>query len=249
MPNGDDAIDAAFAPTAIAAPPPSLTGDDAIDSAFATKPDAASTSPSKGNGYHSWQRTLGGAALHAATGFGATAVAGARGVYDLATGVPLSEIDKRNQKFISDHTYTPADPATQGAMQLTDSPASPLQWPSKVFDTLSQTINNATDLSRLQRRVDVGAGNPLLADKAGTVGYGPPSAALPTTGGGSTAAGPIISGALEFGLGAKQVLPETSGVPVARASPGWGAETPTTTAAPNAAIAAPSTAIAVTAGG
>lgn len=223
---------------------------DARTAFFASDDTSTSSSDSapRQQGAAPWQRTLGGAALHAATGLGATAVAGARSVYDLATGVPLSEIDKRNQKFISEHTYTPTDPATQGAMQVTDNPASPIQWPSKVFDTLSQTINNATDLSRFQRRVDVGGGNPLLADKAGTAGYGPPSTALPTTGGGSTAAGPIISGALEFGLGAKQFLPDAGGVPVARASPGWGAETPTTTAPPNAATAAPSTAIAVTAG-
>lgn len=218
--------------------------------AFFSSPETATAGqlPKSTDGVHPWQGTIGRAALHAATGFGATVVAGARSIYDLATGVPLSEIDKRNQKFIADHTYTPTDPASQGAMQLTDNPASPLQWPSKVFDTLSQTINNATDLSRLNRRVDVGGGNPLLADKAGTAGYGPPSAALPTTGGGSTAAGPIISGALEFGLGAKPFLPETSGVPVARSSPGWGAEAPTTTAPSSAASATPKTAIAVTAG-
>lgn len=184
---------------------------------------ASTDSAPKQDGVRPWKETIGRTALHAATGLGATAVAGVRSMYDLATGVPLSEIDKRNQKFISEHTYTPTDAASQGAMQLTDSPYSPLNWPSKIFDTLSQTINNATDLSRLNRRVDVG-GNPLLADKAGTVGYGPPSTALPTTGGGSTAAGPIISGALEFGLGAKPFLPETSGVPVARTSPGWGTE-------------------------
>lgn len=196
---------------------------DARTAFFASPESATADAVPKPEGSHSWQRTLGGAALHAATGFGASAVAGARSVYDLATGVPLSEIDKRNQKFISEHTYTPTDPASQGAMQLTDNPVSPLNWPSKVFDVLGKTINNATDLNRFNRRMDVGGGNPLLADKAGTVGYGPPSTALPTTGGGSTVAGPIISGALELGLGAKPFLPETT-LPAARTTPGWGAE-------------------------
>lgn len=219
--------------------------DEDARTAFFSSPEEATTAsaPKVVEGSHSWQRTLGGTALHAATGLGSTAIAGARSMYDLATGVPLHDIRKRNDEFISDHTYTPTDPATQGSMQLTDSPSSPLNWPSKVFDTLSQTINNATDLSRLSRRVDVGGGNPLLADKAGTAGYGPPSTALPTTGGGSTVAGPIISGALELSLAAKPFLPETNGVPVARISPGWGAEAPTTTtpasAAPIAANRAP----------
>lgn len=225
----------------------SPAADQDARTAFFSSPESATAGQlPKSDGAHPWQVTLGRTALHAATGFGATAAAGVRSIYDLATGVPLWEIDKRNQKFISEHTYTPTDPASQGAMQLTDNPASPLQWPSKVFDVLGQTINNATDLSRLNGRVDVGGGNPLLADKAGTVGYGPPSTALPTTGGGSTTAGPIISGALELGLGVKPFLPETT-LPVARTSPGWGSETPTTSAPSNVATAAPKTAIAVSA--
>lgn len=196
--------------------------------AFFTSDDTseANASTLKPQGAAPWQRTIGGTVLHAATGLGATAVAGARSVYDLATGVPLSEVDKRNQKFISEHTYTPTDPASQASIQGLENPANPINWPAKAFDILSQTINNATDLSRLNRRMDVGGGNPLLADKAGTGGYGPPSNALPTTGGGSTTAGPIISGALEFGLGAKPFLPEAKGIPGARTTPGWGTENP-----------------------
>ena len=219
--------------------------------AFFTSDDTptASNAPTpREDGVRPWKETIGRTALHAATGLGATAVAGVRSMYDLATGVPLSEIDKRNQQFIAGHTYTPTDPASQASIQGLEHPANPINWPSKAFDILSQTINNATDLNRFNRRMDVGGGNPLLADKAGTVGYGPPSTALPTTGGGSTAAGPIISGALELGLGAKPFLPETSGVPVARTAPGWGAEAPTTTPASSAAVAAPRTAIAVPAG-
>ena len=200
--------------------------------AFFTSDDTTSNaSTPMVDGVRPWKETIGRTALHAATGLGATAVAGVRSMYDLATGVPLHEVRKRNDEFIADHTYTPTDPASQASIQGLEHPANPINWPSKAFDILSQTINNATDLNRFNRRMDVGGGNPLLADKAGTVGYGPPSTALPTTGGGSTVAGPIISGALELGLGAKPFLPETTGVPVARTSPGWGVENPTTPSA------------------
>jgi len=209
---------------------------DPLDTALAAHAQNTDNKSIQTGGIRPWKSTISGMFLHAATGLAANAAAGARSVYDLATGVPLSEVDKRNQQFISEHTYQPKDAATQAADLLVDSPRSPLNWPGKAFDILSETINNATDINRLNQRKDVGGGNPLLSDKAGTIGYGPPSTALPTTGGGSTALGPIISGIGQVALGAKPFVGEIStDIPTTRTSPGWGTEKPATTAEPSMA--------------
>jgi hypothetical protein len=197
--------------------------------AFFTSPESATAGQlPKEEGILPWKEVAGRAMMHAATGIGASAVAGARSIYDLATGVPLSEIDKRNQKFISEHTYTPSDRTSQAATQATDNPASPLNWPGKAFDTLGDAINQVTDprtwevYNEASRRSAAARGEPY---------YGPP-AALPTTGTGSTALGPVISGIAQVALGAKPIVDAARAsladvgpeIPTSRTAPGWGKE-------------------------
>lgn len=208
--------------------------------AFFASPESATAgqlpnTATKDEGVLPWKEVAGRTLMHAATGLGATAVAGARSIYDLATGVPLSEIDKRNQKFISEHTYNPSDRTSQAATQATDNPASPLNWPTKAFDMLGEAINSATDPRSLEKYREYTRQS--LAAR-GEPYYGPP-AALPTTGTGSTALGPIISGIAQVGLGAKPFLPEME-IPTSRATPGWGAESEAAaTSSPPAVSSAP----------
>lgn len=200
---------------------------DFLSSGGASTPIKATSSP---EGVAPWKEVAGRAFMHAATAVGSNIAAGARSAYDLATGVPLSEIDKRNQSFIREHTYEPTDTVSKTATQATDNPSSPLNWPTKVFDVLGDTINRATDPATWSRRVDVGG---PLSDKAGTVGYGPPSTALPSTGGGSTALGPIISGIAQVGMGAKPFARDLEAPIIGpRTSPGWGSEAVTAKRAP-----------------
>lgn len=160
---------------------------------------------------------------HAATALGSNAIAGVRSAYDLATGVPLSEVDRRNQDFISKHTYEPSDAVTRTADQAVDNPKSPLNWPAKAFDTLGEAINQATD-PRTWEKYNEGTRRNLAAQG---LPYFGPKPALPDTGTGSTALGPIISGIAQVGLGARPVLPEIEAPRIApRAAPGWGAEQP-----------------------
>jgi hypothetical protein len=159
--------------------------------------------------------------MHVATGMGSSAVAGVRSVYDLATGVPLSEVDRRNQEFISKHTYEPSDTVSRAADQAFDSPSSPLNLPTKVFKILGNAINEATDPRTWEQYNETSRRN---AAAQGLPYYGP-APALPTTGTGSTALGPIISGIAQVGAGAKPVLPEMEMPTFApRRSPGWGSE-------------------------
>jgi hypothetical protein len=185
-----------------------------------------------------WKEAAGKMFLHAATGMGANAIAGVRSVYDLATGVPLSEVDKRNQKFISEHTYEPKDAATRGLDLAIDDPRSPLNWPAKAFDMLGDAINQVTDPRSWDRRAE---GSKFLGPNEQGVGMitNRPPAALPTTGTGTTALGPIISGIGQVAAGAKPFMGEVSTqLPTSRSAPGWGAEVeapaPKTTAAPTA---------------
>lgn len=215
----------------------SPAADQDARTAFFTSDDTSSSSKTaapREEGMLPWKETVGRAALHAVTGLGASAVAGARSVYDLATGVPLSEVDKRNQRFIAEHTYNPTDKATQVATQATDNPNSPLNWPGRAFDFLGDQINKATDPRTWEQYNETGR---RLAAAQGQPYYGPP-AALPTTGTGSTALGPVISGLAQVGLGAKPFLPEINApdIPTTRATPGWGAEPETVSAPPAPAV-------------
>lgn len=145
--------------------------------------------------------------LHEASKFGASAKAGLRSLFDLASGLSLSEVDKRNQQDIASGTWNPTSPDSQAAIGSAEKIGGYVgAIPAKIFDTLSQAINNATDPRTLNRNVDPTGGNPLLADKAGIlpgssgVGASPASTALPTTGTGSTWLGPVVSGATQLGL-------------------------------------------------
>src|SRR5581483_6393114 len=160
-----------------------------------------------------WYNSVAGAVPLLGTGLqmgsrlGATAVAGARSVADLLSGKPLAQIDQANQRYIAANTYNPpAGSFSDLTGRAMASPVNPLNWIGKGFDVVGQSINAATDPRTWNQRLDTPSGNPLLADKAGTVGYGPPSTALPTTGTGSTALGPIVSGALQVATGIKPVM-------------------------------------------
>lgn len=186
----------------------------------------------------------GGVVRKEVTGLGASAIAGVRSLYDLATGKPLSEIDKANQKFIQQHTYQPPDVTTKALASAFESNANPLNWLGKAWDVVGESINRATDPRTWSRTVTPPAGNPLLADKAGGMPIGgmPAPAALPTTGTGSTALGPIISGIGQVVQGTMAAAPLAKGlggpeVPTARATPGWGSETPIEAPAPTTAPA------------
>lgn len=121
------------------------------------------------------QQAAGGLARHAITGFGASAIAGVRSLYDLATGKPLSEIDKRNKEFIAAHTYQPPDVATAGLVNAFESNANPLNWPGKVLDAGGELINKATG-GTVAGPVVSGVGQVALGAIPGIKGMGAPEA-------------------------------------------------------------------------
>src|SRR5581483_12159163 len=110
---------------------PAATADpvDALLAKGAGGPEQGRGSTSPASYYVTPQQAAGGLFRHVLTGLGASAVAGARSAYDLATGVPLSEVDKRNQKFIAEHTYEPQDAATAGLVKGFESNFNPMNWP------------------------------------------------------------------------------------------------------------------------
>lgn len=194
------------------------------------KPDKASAKATGGGG-QSFTQSAGEFLLNQATGLGAAAIAGGRSVYDLATGKPLSEVDKANHAFIDKYTYQPRGAAAKAVVEN-----NPLNLIGNVWGVVADTINNATDPNTWNRRVDTPAGNPLLADKAGTVDYGPPSTAPRQIGTGSTVLGPVLSGIGQVAMGAAPFFkggvraPE---IPTNRATPGWGPGEPRSTPTPS----------------
>ena len=168
--------------------------------------------------------------LHEASKFGATAKAGVRSLFDMLSGTPLSEVDRRNQQDIAANTYDPSDPASKAMINTAGKMWDTAMYvPGKLFDALGTAINNATDSRTWSRTVSPGS-NPLLADKAGIlpgnsgVGAATPSTALPTTGTGSTWLGPVLSGAAQVALGTTGLR---GGAPGSWAPRGAGAATST----------------------
>lgn len=137
--------------------------------------------------------------LSAAAKFASTARAGELSAYELAKGSTAAEVEKRNRERI----YAPAAGSPSAVVQgAFESNYNPLNWPSWLTRKIGEGITKGSDPQTWKARIDTSAGNPLLADKAGTVGYAPTPAPLPTTGGGSTIAGPVVEGVLNLGLSA-----------------------------------------------
>jgi len=100
--------------------------------------------------------------VHEATGFGASAVAGTRSLYDLAKGTPLSEIDKKNQALFQQYVYQPKGKEGEAQVKAFESPLNPLNWPSMGLDWLGDQINKATG-STAAGPITAGAGKLALA--------------------------------------------------------------------------------------
>lgn len=188
---------------------------------------------------------------HELSGLGASAIAGVRSVYDLARGRPLSEIDKKNQQFISEHTYQPRSQQGQAGAAAAGSDVNPLNWGGNAWNAVGDAINSATDVRTWQKPTTA---MPASARFGGEQAIAQDAAAkapqpLPTIGTGSTSLGPIISGIGQVGMGAAPLLSElTAGanVPTARATPGWGPEQGAPTApAPATPVSAPEQALTV----
>lgn len=185
--------------------------------------------------------------MHEGSGLGASAIAGIKSAYGLVRGKPLSEIDKESQKFISEHTYEPRGAVAAGAAEAYDRATAATV--GKVFDTLGTAINAATDVRTWQKptvSMPISGrfgGEQALAQSAAASSPQP----LPTTGTGSTALGPIVSGIAQVAAGAKPIVSDVlpmvrqvgSPVPTARTAPGWGSEAPEKAAAPAAVVPVP----------
>jgi hypothetical protein len=146
--------------------------DTHLDHAAPTTVDASAVSPEE-----SVRRLV----AHEATTGLAAIPAGLRSLYDITLGgKSVAETDQRYHQFIQEHSYNPPDPTSQQLADVYDrfsgSRANPLTWPARAADVVAE---NMTKGSAVAREVD----------------------RLKPTTGGSPAAAPIISGALQFGAG------------------------------------------------
>lgn len=209
------------------APPNASENEDPVMTAFRTgsildqtgKPTNAPTSG------RSTGTPTGDFILHEASKYGATAKAGVRSVFDLASGTPLSEVNQRNQRDVAASTYEPSDPASKAMINTAEKVGGYIGYvPGKIFDTLGDAINNATDIRTWQQptlSVPTSgrfAGEQAISNAATAASPKP----LPTTGTGSTWLGPVVSGAAQFALGASGLK---GGAPGSWAPRGAGAAT------------------------
>ena len=122
-----------------------LRSGNAVDQGGKTATSSPSQKPQ--GGAQSFRQAGAEFLLNQATGLGASAIAGVRSAYDLATGKPLSEVDKANHAFLDKNTYQPRGATAQAVVQN-----NPLNVIGKAWDAVADAINNATDPNRSEER-------------------------------------------------------------------------------------------------
>lgn len=130
---------------------------------------------------------------HEATQMGASVLGGFRSLYDLATGKSIADTDQRYKDFVREHSYQPPDANSQSLVQTYDkasaSPANPLTWPSRAADIVAenQVGPGSSVEDYLARQAAKKRGQAFMSQE-------------------DPAAAPILSGALQFGVGAAQAV-------------------------------------------
>lgn len=151
---------------------PDFDPDAHLSKAVPTRADTSPVSPSE---------TVTRAVAHEATSMAAAIPAGLRSVYDITTGKGVAETDKRYHQLVSDLTYQPPDKKSQDLIGVFDkasaSRANPLTWPGRAADVVAENMTAPSPEEAYANSIK------------------------PTTGGYPSVA-PIISGALQFGVGA-----------------------------------------------
>jgi hypothetical protein len=89
------------------------SGDPTHDFLFSGGESAAAPEAPKPTYGRTLKEAGGDLALRSLTGLGATAIAGGRAMYDLATGQTIAQADERAKRFIREHTYQPQDALSQ----------------------------------------------------------------------------------------------------------------------------------------
>lgn len=137
---------------------------------------------------------IGRATAKAASGMGAGIAGGAREIYDLISGKGVSESNKRYHEFVKEHTYEPADEASNKTADVFNkgmaSPLNPLNYPAQITDEMARQVTKPSYEEQLSYQ--------LWQESGGKVGKPPDM-------GGNPSIAPILSGALQFAAGAAPV--------------------------------------------